>query len=128
MRAGFTLAQSPGTDEAEWVEVAEEFAPSEAGQLRVAVSKDIGRAFLAELNALPEHLAGAAWSGLGHGHLFGFSRVTSRCRRSRRCAGTSARPSRRRWKADTSAVERHLPAQPDLDHPASRSAAGGAAA
>jgi hypothetical protein len=64
---GFDLAHPPGPDDAEALKVAEEVMPSEVGQLRVAVSKDLGRAFLAELDSLPEHLAGAAWSGFLRG-------------------------------------------------------------
>ena len=64
---GFSLAAPPGPDEAAALKVADEFAPSEAGQLRVAVSKDVAKAFLAELNSLPEHLAGAAWAGFVRG-------------------------------------------------------------
>ena len=65
--AGFDLAQPPGPDEADALEVAQEFAPAESGQLRVAVSKPLAKKFLAELDALPEHLAGAAWSGFLRG-------------------------------------------------------------
>ena len=64
---GFNLAQPPNPDDDAALEVAEEVTPSEAGQLRVAVSKDLGRAFLAELDSLPEHLAGAAWAGFIRG-------------------------------------------------------------
>ncbi len=64
---GFDLAEPPGPDDAAALEVAEELAPSEVGQLRVAVSKDLGRAFLAELDSLPEDLAGAIWAGFIRG-------------------------------------------------------------
>ena len=64
---GFNLAQPPGPDEADALDVAEEVMPSEDGQLRVAVSKDVGRAFLAEIDALPEDLAGAVWAGFIRG-------------------------------------------------------------
>ena len=64
---GFNLARPPGPEEADALEVAEKVMPSEAGQLCVAVSKDVGRAFLAELDGLPESLAGAAWAGFLRG-------------------------------------------------------------
>ena len=64
---GFNLARPPGPEEADALEVAEKVMPSEAGQLCVAVSKDLGAAFLAELDALPQHLAGAIWSGFLRG-------------------------------------------------------------
>ena len=64
---GFDLAQPPDPGDADALKVAEEVIPSKAGQLRVAVSKDRGLAFLAELDALPEELAGAAWAGFLRG-------------------------------------------------------------
>ena len=64
---GFALAQPPGPDDAEALEVAEELAQLATGQTRIVVSIDRGRAFLAELDGLPEHLAGAAWSGFLRG-------------------------------------------------------------
>ena len=36
--AGFNLARLPGREELDALDVAEEFAPAESGQLRVAVS------------------------------------------------------------------------------------------
>lgn len=64
---GFDLAQPPGPDEADALDRVSEFAPAEAGQLLVAVSQDLARAFLSEVDALPEDLAGAAWSGFLRG-------------------------------------------------------------
>ena len=64
---GFDLARPPGPDDDDALDVAEEVMPSEVGQLCVAVSKDAGAAFLAELDALPEELAGAAWLGFIRG-------------------------------------------------------------
>ncbi|MEE8286977.1 MAG: hypothetical protein V3R72_09810 [Gammaproteobacteria bacterium] len=64
---GFNLARPPGPDDADALEVAEEIARSVPGQLRVSVPKDVGRAFLAELDALPEHLTGAIWRGFLRG-------------------------------------------------------------
>jgi hypothetical protein len=63
----FALARPPGLDDADALEVAEEVLPSEVGQFCVAVSKDLGATFLAELDALPEHLAGPIWSGFLRG-------------------------------------------------------------
>ena len=64
---GFDLAQPPGPDDADALKIAEELAETATGQTRVVISKDLGATFLAELDALPEHLAGAAWSGFLRG-------------------------------------------------------------
>ena len=64
---GFALAQPPGPDDAEAFRAAQELAQATTGQTRIVVSKDLGAAFLAELDALPEYLAGAAWSGFLRG-------------------------------------------------------------
>ena len=64
---GFNLAQPPGREEADALDRASELAPAEPGQLRVAVPKDLARAFMAEVEALPENLAGAAWIGFLRG-------------------------------------------------------------
>ena len=64
---GFYLAQPPGREEADALARVEEFAPAEPGQLRVAVPKALARAFLAEVEPLPETLAGAAWAGFLRG-------------------------------------------------------------
>ena len=64
---GFDLAQPPGPDDAAALEVADEIARAEPGQLHLAISKNLARAFLAELDALPEDLAGAAWTGFLRG-------------------------------------------------------------
>ncbi len=62
---GFDLAKPPGPDEADALDRAEEFAPAGPGQLHVAVPRALAKAFLAEIEPLPENLAGAAWSGTG---------------------------------------------------------------
>ena len=64
---GFGMAKPPGRDEADALERAEEVAPAEPGQLRVAVPKDLAKAFLSGLDALPADLAGAAWAGFLRG-------------------------------------------------------------
>ena len=64
---GFNLAQPPGPDDADALVAAEELAQLATGQTRIVVSKDRGRAFLAELDALPEELTGAAWAGFIRG-------------------------------------------------------------
>ncbi len=64
---GFDLAQPPGPDDADALRVAKEFAETATGQTRVVISKDLGATFLAELDSLPEHLAGAAWCGFIRG-------------------------------------------------------------
>ena len=64
---GFNLAQPPGPDDADALEVAEEIAPAPSETVRVAVSKDTGKKFLAVVDSLPEHLAGAAWLGFVRG-------------------------------------------------------------
>ncbi len=46
---------------------AEEVAPAGPDKLRVAVPKDLARAILAEVEPLPEHLAGAIWLGFLRG-------------------------------------------------------------
>ena len=66
---GFDLAQPPGSEEADALGRAEEAAPVEAGQLRVAVPKDLARAILVEVDALPEDLAGAVWTGFLRGQI-----------------------------------------------------------
>ena len=60
---GLDLAQPPGPDDADALKVARELAETATVQTRVVISKDLGRAFLAELDSLPEHLAGAIWAG-----------------------------------------------------------------
>ena len=64
---GFDMAQPPGPDEADALDRAKEVAPVVAGQLRVAVPRALGKAILAEVDALPENLAGAAWIGFLRG-------------------------------------------------------------
>ena len=64
---GFELAAAPGRAEINALERADEVAPAGPGQLRVAVSKDTARSFLAEVDAAPEHLAGAVWLGFLRG-------------------------------------------------------------
>ena len=64
---GFDLAQPPGPDDAEALKAAQEFAENVTGQTRVVIDKDLGAAFLAELDSQPEHLAGAAWAGFLRG-------------------------------------------------------------
>ena len=64
---GFNLSQPPGLDEADALDRASEFAPAEPGQLRVAVSRDLVKAILAETDPLPQDLAGAAWAGFLRG-------------------------------------------------------------
>ena len=63
----FDLAQPPGPDDADALDVADEIAPAPSETVRVAVSNLLAKTFLAELDALPEHLAGAAWSGFLRG-------------------------------------------------------------
>ena len=63
----FDLARPPGPDDAVALRVAQEFAENVTGQTRVVISRDRGLAFLAELDALPEDLAGAAWAGFLRG-------------------------------------------------------------
>ena len=64
---GFDLAQPPGREELDAIDRAEEFAPSDDGQLRLAVSKEVGAAFVVELDRLPGGLAAAAWLGFLRG-------------------------------------------------------------
>ena len=67
---GFKLAQAPGPDEADALEVASEFAPADhavARGYRVELSKELARAILAEVEPLPEDLAGATWLGFLRG-------------------------------------------------------------
>ncbi len=64
---GFNMAQPPGRQELDDLAQAAEVAPPEAGQLRVSLPKALAKAFLAELDALPENLAGAAWTGFLRG-------------------------------------------------------------
>ncbi len=59
--AGFNLARPPGREELDALDVAEEFAPAPSETVRVAVSNPLAKTFLAELNTLPEELAGAVW-------------------------------------------------------------------
>ncbi len=68
---GFNLATPPGPDDADALKIAEELAETATGQTRVVISKDLGAAFLAELDALPEDLAGAALVTYGEhqGHI-----------------------------------------------------------
>ncbi len=63
----FNLAQPPGPDDADALAIAKELAQDVTGQTRIVIDRDLGRAFLAELDALPEHLAGAAWLGFIRG-------------------------------------------------------------
>ena len=63
----FALARPPGPDDADALAAAEELAQLATGQTRIVVSIDCGRAFLAELDGLPVHLTGAAWSGFLRG-------------------------------------------------------------
>ena len=51
---GFDLAKPPGSEEADALARAKEVLPVESVQLRVAVSKDVAEAFLAEVEPLPE--------------------------------------------------------------------------
>ena len=64
---GFNLAQPPGPEELDAIERVAADAPGEVGQLYVAVSNDLAAAFLAEVEALPDGLAGAAWIGFMRG-------------------------------------------------------------
>ncbi len=64
---GFDLARPPGPDEADALERAEEVLPARRGTVCVAVSKNLAKTFVAEIDSLPEHLAGAAWSGFLRG-------------------------------------------------------------
>lgn len=64
---GFSLARPPGPEEADALKRAKEFAPAGPGQLPVAVSKDLAKAILAEVEAAPECLAGATWIGFIRG-------------------------------------------------------------
>ena len=64
---GFDLAKPPGRAEINALGRAEEAAPAGPGQLRIAVSKDLAKEFLAVVEPLPEHLAGAAWAGFLRG-------------------------------------------------------------
>ena len=64
---GFDLAKPPGSEEADALDRAEEFAPAGSGQIRVAVSKDTARSFLAEVDVAPENLAAATWLGFLRG-------------------------------------------------------------
>lgn len=66
---GFNLAQPPGPEEADALDRAGEFAPAGPGHVHVAVSKDLARALLSELAALPEHLAAAVWLGFLRGQI-----------------------------------------------------------
>ncbi len=66
---GFNLARPPGHEDAETLARCEEFAPAGPGQRRVAVSKDVARTLLAEVDTLPEHLAAAAWFGFLRGQI-----------------------------------------------------------
>ena len=61
------ITAPPGPNEADALQVAEQLAETATGQTRVVISVDRGRAFLAELDALPEALAGAAWVGFIRG-------------------------------------------------------------
>ena len=63
----FALARPPGPDDADALAIAKELAQAATGQIQIVIDRDLGRAFLAELDALPEHLAGAAWSGFLRG-------------------------------------------------------------
>ncbi len=65
--AGFHLARSSDPDDADALDRAAEAAFPEAGHLRVAIPKDLAKAILAEVEALPEHLACAAWAGFIRG-------------------------------------------------------------
>ena len=64
---GFDLAQPPGSEEADALGRAEEVAPADPGQLRVAVPKPLGKKFLAIVDALPDELTRAAWGGFLRG-------------------------------------------------------------
>ena len=64
---GFDLAQPPCAEEADALDRASELAPAEVGALRVAVSKDLGRALLAEVERVPDPLAAATWLGFLRG-------------------------------------------------------------
>ncbi|MCZ6858926.1 MAG: hypothetical protein O7I42_01365 [Alphaproteobacteria bacterium] len=59
------LASGPDDDDA--LKVAEQRAETATGQIRVVISVDRGLAFLAELDSLPEDLAGAVWAGFWRG-------------------------------------------------------------
>ena len=64
---GFNLARPPGPEEVDALDRAEEFAPSDPGKLRVAVPRTLAQAILAEVEPLPEALAGATWAGFLRG-------------------------------------------------------------
>lgn len=64
---GFDLAAPPGRAEINALERVAEDVPAGPGQLRVAVKKDLAKEFLAEVELLPEDLAGAAWLGFLRG-------------------------------------------------------------
>ena len=64
---GFELAQPPGPEELDALKVAKEIARSVPGHFRVAVSKPLGKAILAEIDSLPEPEAAAAWMGFIRG-------------------------------------------------------------
>ena len=64
---GFDLAQPPGPEEATALDRANEVAPVVAGQLRVALPKDLALAIVAETEGLPENLANVTWIGFLRG-------------------------------------------------------------
>ena len=64
---GFDLAKPPSPDDADALAIAEELAESATGQHRIVIDRDLGRAFLAELDSLPDVLAGAIWAGFIRG-------------------------------------------------------------
>ncbi len=63
------LAQPPGPEEIDALKRAEEVLPMETGKLRVAVPRALAKALLAEVEPLPEALAGATWAGLIRGQI-----------------------------------------------------------
>ena len=46
---------------------AKDFAPPGAGQRHLGISKDLARAFVTEVEAAPEEVAGAIWAGFLRG-------------------------------------------------------------
>ena len=64
---GFAVAVPPGPEEIDAIKHVREFGPDDSELTRVAISKSTAKKFMAEIDALPEDLAGASWCGFLRG-------------------------------------------------------------
>ncbi len=64
---GCNLARPPGPEEQDALVRAKDFAPPGPGQLHLAISKDLAKVIVAEVEASPEDMAAAIWLGFFRG-------------------------------------------------------------